>query len=63
MIEECAVPRFRDSKCYDYPECATSQLNTVLHDCQDLFRKTPGVTQAAYHHIPTTGIPVKVPPR
>ena len=32
MIEECAIPRFQDSECYDYPECATSQLNTVLHD-------------------------------
>ena len=63
MIEECAVPRFQDSECYDYPECATSQLNTVLHDYRELFRNTPGVTQAAYHHIPTTGNPVKVPPR
>ena len=37
MIEECAVPRFQDSEYYDYPECATSQLNTVLHDYRELF--------------------------
>ena len=64
-IEECSLLRFQDSECCDYPGpgCATFQLNTALHDYRDLFLNTSGVTQAAFHHIPTTGNPVKVPPR
>ena len=27
------------------------------------FQTKPGVTQAAYHYIPTTGNPIRVPPR
>ena len=30
---------------------------------QDLFCTTPGTTNEAEHHIPTTGTPVHVPPR
>ena len=35
----------------------------VVKEHYDLFQTTPGVTEAAQHFIPTTGHPVKVPPR
>ena len=45
------------------PECPAPALYSVVAEYQDLFRTTPGVTEEAYHFIPTTGNPVKVPPR
>ena len=35
----------------------------MIQDYKELFQTTPGVTNDAYHFIPTTGNPVKVPPR
>ena len=35
----------------------------MLYRNTDLFRTTPGITQAALHYIPTNGTPVRVPPR
>ena len=36
---------------------------SLVHEYVSLFQVTPGVTEAAYHHIPTTGSPARVPPR
>ena len=41
----------------------SASLNSVVAEYKDLFRTTPGVTEEAYHFIPTTGNPVRVPPR
>ena len=35
----------------------------LLTKYQCLFKTVPGVTTLTYHHIPTTGNPVRVPPR
>lgn len=40
-----------------------SNLQTVIHEFQQLFKTTPGKTGASYHYISTTGPPVRVPPR
>ena len=47
----------------ELPECPAPALQRVIEEYQALFRTTPGVTKAAYHYIPTTGNPVRVPPR
>ena len=54
------MPNFGDTVCYELPECPQSSLAQIVQANQDLFRTTPG---AAYHYIPTTGTPVRVPPR
>ena len=63
IIEECAIPMYQKATSVDLPECPRSSLMTVVHKHQHLFCTTPGVTNAAHHFIPTTGNPVKVPPR
>lgn len=63
IIDECAIPMYQKATSVDLPECPRSSLMTVVHKHQHLFRTTPGVTNAAHHFIPTTGNPVKVPPR
>ena len=64
-IDECAVPLFVDSVCneYDVPSCAIPTLSSLIEQYKSLFRTSPGSTTLAEHFIPTTGTPVKVPPR
>ena len=38
-------------------------IGEVLREYKYLFRSIPGATTLAYHHIPTTENPVRVPPR
>ena len=64
-MDECAVPNYDDSPSLELPECPVPALLSVVREYQDLFRTTPGVTEEAYHFIPTTGTcnPVRIPPR
>ena len=63
VIDECAIPMYQKATSVEFPECPKSSLRTVVRKYQSLFRTTPGVTNAAHHFIPTTGHPVRVPPR
>ena len=63
VIDECAVPKYEEPPSIELPECPVPVLNSVVAEYKDLFRTTPGVTEEACHFIPTTGNPVKVPPR
>ena len=62
-IDECTVPRFDQPVQFDMPECIRSNLAMVVQEYEHLFRTTPGETSEAYHYIPTSGSPVRVPPR
>ena len=62
VVDDCAVPNYHKAPNIEVPECPESCLYSVVDKYRDLFR-TPGVTEAAYHFIPTTGNPDKVPPR
>ena len=48
---------------YEYPQCPNNGLKEIVGDYRSLFRTTPGATEIACHYIPTTGTPVRVPPR
>ena len=63
VIDECAVPNYHKPVEIEFPECSLPSFQTVIEEYQSLFRTTPGVTEAACHYIPTTGNPVRVPPR
>ena len=64
-IDNCAIPLFGkiSSPVFDVPTCTHTLLLEVLEEHKSLFRTTPGHTELAEHFIPTTGTPVKVPPR
>ena len=64
MVEDCAIPRFSTTTGpdYDMPQCLTDSLS-LLNEYQELFRTSPSCTTAAEHFTPTSGTPVKVPPR
>ena len=62
-IDECAIPLLGKSHGYDMPVCDDLVFSSVLNDYHELFRNSPGQTSMAEHFIPTTGTPVKVPPR
>ena len=61
--DECSIPRFSGPDQYDIPECERPNLAQVVNEFPELFTTKPGKTTAEYHYIPTTGCPVKVPPR
>ena len=65
VVDDCAIPRFSTTTGpdYDMPQCSTDSLSLLLNEYQELFRTSPGCTTAAEHFIPTSGTPVKVPPR
>jgi len=65
VVDDCAVPLFGESVCskYDMPSCVTPTFLPILEQYKTLFLTSPGSTTLAKHFIPTTGIPVKVPPR
>ena len=64
-IDDCAVPLFVRSldNVYDMPPCVVPTLSSLLEQYKSVFRTSPGSTTVAEHFIPTTGTPVKVPPR
>ena len=63
VIEECAIPNFQKPICIELLECPENELRALVNEHSKLFRTKPGVIQAAYHYIPTTGSPIRVPPR
>ena len=62
IVDECAVPNYHKTPNTELPECPESCLYSVVDKYRGPFCTTPGVTKVAYHFIPTTGNPVKVPP-
>ena len=62
-VDDYAVPTYAIAPSYDIPECHNALLATVLETYKHLFLTKPGKTNAAEHFIPTTGNPVKIPPR
>ena len=58
-----SIPRYDKPIIYDEPPSSDIDNYEVLNTYQHLFRSIPGATIIAYHHIPTTGNPVRVPPR
>ena len=64
-IDSCAIPLFGKATvpAFDVPKCTNKLLLAVLEQHKDLFSTVPGHTELAEHFIPTTGTPVKVPPR
>ena len=64
-INDCAVPLFIQSldNVHDVPSCAVPTLSLLLEQYKSLFRMSPGSTTVAEHFIPTSGTPVRVPPR
>ena len=63
IIDECSIPQYDKPIFFDMPPCSDTNISAVLQEYQHLFRSTPGITNLAFHHIPTTGNPTRVPPR
>ena len=63
QVEDYAIPVFSDACSVEFPECKMSSLQPVVYEFQQIFKTTPGKTNASYHYISTTGPPVRVPPR
>lgn len=62
-VDEYAVPMFRSCASFELPDCPRPGFSAIIEEYRDLFRTTPGATELAQHFIPTTGNPVRVPPR
>jgi len=64
VVDDYAVPIFDATiSSYDLPKCDDPSLLSIVQTHKELFRTTPGHTMVAEHFIPTTGNPVKIPPR
>ena len=63
IVDECAIPNYKNSSEFELPKCTDSQLKCLLEDYKEVFCTTPGVTDCTHHYIPTVGNPIKVPPR
>ena len=63
QVEDYVIPVFSDACSVEFPECKMSNLQPVVYEFQQIFKTTPGKTNASYHYISTTGPPVRVPPR
>ena len=61
--EECAIPDYGAVKNFELPQCTKSAFSSVINQYKHLFCNIPGKTTQAYHHIPTKGQPIRVPPR
>ena len=62
-IEQCAIPKFKKTDDVTLPEVEDKTLRQLLEEYKDLFRNSPGVTTLTHHFIPTSGSPIRVPPR
>ena len=63
-VNDCAVPIFDSTTAaYDLPKCNDPNLLALLETYKQLFNASPGRTTITEHFIPTTGNPIKVPPR
>ena len=63
MGDECTIPSFIDDGTVILPSCSDPVLMPIVEKYCELFRNCPGRTDVGEHHIPTTGNPVRVPPR
>lgn len=63
VVDECAVPSYNGSPKMELPKCAKPNFKSVLEKYKTIFCTIPGKTNEGYHFIPTTGNPVKIPPR
>ena len=61
--EECAIPDYGAVKNFELPNAVTTTFSNIINQYKHLFCTTPGKTSRAYHHIPTKGHPIRVPPR
>ena len=61
LIDSCSIPDFQNTD-YEIPECPPG-LSVILGQHKQLFIMKPGKAEGTYHNIPTSGCPVKVPPR
>ena len=58
------VPIYETAKVnLELPACTLSGFTYLLEQYRTLFYTKPGYTEDTWHYIPTTGNPVKVPPR
>ena len=64
-LDDCTIPHFckPQTPSYEISHCSTPHLSPILDDYKDLFQTSPGYMNLAQHFIPTSGPPVKVPPR
>ena len=63
IVDDCAVPNYNAPIEPELPACPSLNLACLTQKFHKLFCITPGYTENAWHHIPTVGNPVKVPPR
>ncbi|KAL5500108.1 hypothetical protein EMCRGX_G011611 [Ephydatia muelleri] len=63
QIEQCAILKFKKTDDVTLPEVEDKTLWQLLEKYKDLFRNSPGVTTLTHHFIPTSGSPIRVPPR
>ena len=63
IIDDCAVPLFNAATKYEMPDSQDPDFKVILEKHKELFCNIPGKTTATEHYIPTTGNPVKIPPR
>ena len=63
MIDECSVPKYGDPLKFDLPCSTDPEIGLLLKEYKNLFGTIPGATTLAHYHIPTSGNPVRVPPR
>ena len=61
IVDKCSIPRYNQPLTYDIPPCSDVTISNMLQEYKHLFRSKPDATTLAYHHIPTTENPVRVP--
>ena len=62
VVNDCAIPLTKAAP-YELPSCSSSELAPMMKVFKELFRATPGTTTVTQHFSPTSGPPVKIPPR
>ena len=62
-VDDYAVPIFDATTTCDLPKCNDPNLLALLETHKQLFNTSPGRTTVTEHFIPTTGNPIKIPPR
>jgi len=62
VVEDCTVLQFGKPPSFEFPKLIPTSLKPLVHQYKSLFRNIPGSTTAAFHYIPTSGAPVRLPP-
>ena len=63
VVDDCAVPNYNAPPNVELPACTLTGFKYLLEQYHTLFCTKPGYTEDAWHYIPTSGNPEKVPPR